>query len=116
MNKKPGITITALAGRLSDLHFARQMIDRDRHRFAADVPTAERIVGLGKAIAGVERQIAELPPTTPYEADVARLIHARLLGVSAPLAPNDNAVADLTTFCGGHYQTAAVVAQTAFAF
>ena len=111
MSKKAEVTISALAGRLSDLHFARQMIEKDRKRYSADVPLADRAAALDREIKGVERQISLLIPSNPYEVDVARLVNARIFGAPASITPNDNTVADLSTFCGGHYQTAAAVSQ-----
>ena len=95
-------TISALAGRLAELHATARQVESDTIRFGDNPVFSDRRAGLSRAVEEVERQIAACDPVDAREAAIYSLILAKL-AKTPPYEEDVPAGFDAANFCGGAY-------------
>ena len=95
-------TISALAGRLAELHASVRIVESDTHRLGPNPSFASRLAALTRAVEQVEQQIINSEPQNEWENTVLWLLkfHRQGLAYDGYALPGGLRVED---FCGGAY-------------
>lgn len=109
------LTISALAGRLAELHANVRIVESDALRFGDNPMFVSRLAALSRAVKQVEQQILDGSPEDSREAAIYMLVQARALGLSfdGSALPRDFRRED---FCGGAYTERATHPQLSLSF